>query len=176
VDPIQNRHGILGGEPAVVVPERVKEHGERIARGEDVPKVSRSSAPTAPMPQAAAAFVEIISKSNVLRSQHAAYRQDRARRLAFCSILRAEFGIVDDAALTQSFHSACVGHNDTNGEHDAQQALAWAMRASSAGPRFSMRKLLCDASAVLHEAGDVEMGRRAARLANFFLKRETNAA
>lgn len=175
-DPITWRHGVLDGEPVVIVPKAVIEQSARIASGADTMTRPTLGAPTAPMPQAAAAFVEIIAKSNILRSHHEAYRNDRARRLAFCAILKAAFGIVDDAALAQAFLNACVGDNDVNGAHDAQQALAWAASASSSGRGFSVRKLLCNASAALHAAGDAETATRAARLAMVFWELETIAA
>ena len=132
-DPITRRHGVLDGDPVVVVPRAVIEQSARIASGADTMTRPTLSAPAAPMPQAAAAFVEIIAKSNILRSHHEAYRNDRARRLAFCAILKAAFGIVDDATLAHAFLNACVGDKDVNGAHDAQQALAWAVSASPNG-------------------------------------------
>lgn len=175
-DPITRRHGVLDGEPVVIVPKAVIEQSARIASGADTMTRPTLSAPAAPMPQAAAAFVEIIAKSNILRSHHEGYRNDRARRLAFCAILKAAFGIVDDTALAQAFLNACVGDNDVNGAHDAQQALAWAASASPSGRGFSVRKLLCDASAALRAAGDAETAARAARLAMVFWELETIAA
>jgi hypothetical protein len=121
-------------------------------------------------------FVAIIAKANILRSHHPAYRNDRARRLAFCTILREAFGITDEAALAQAFCRACVGREDVNGEHDLQQALAWAGSASPSARSFSPRKSLCDASAALHSVNDTETAGRAARLAMAFLELETNAA
>jgi hypothetical protein len=160
----------------VIVPTAVIEQSQHIASGADTMKRPTLSLPSEPMPRAAAAFVEIIAKSNILRSQHEAYRNDRARRLAFCAILKAAFGIVDDAALAQAFHNACVGDNDVNGAHDAQEALAWAAGASPSGRGFSVRKLLCDASAALHAAGETETATRAGRLAMVFRELETSAA
>ena len=128
------------------------------------------------MPDAAAAFVEIIAKSNILRSRHDAYRNDRARRLAFCALLRDAFGIADEGTLAQAFLDVCVGEDDANGEHDVQQALAWAANASPTGRGFSARKLLCDASAALRAAGEADIAARAARLATVFSQLENCAA
>ena len=157
------------------MPKVVIEQSARIASGAETPKRIEPARAAAPMPEAARAFVEIIAKSNILRSQHAAYCNDRARRLAFCAMLGAAFGIVDDAALSQAFHDVCVGDDDGNGEHDAEQALAWASSPSPSGRTFSVRKLLCDAAAALHAAGDAEMATRAARLTTIFWQIETAA-
>jgi hypothetical protein len=173
-DPIAQRHGVLAGEPTVIVPMGVTEQSARIASGADTirPPLVVSNVP---MPDAAAAFVGIIAKSNILRSRHDAYRNDRARRLAFCALLRDAFSIVDEASLAQAFHNACVGDDDANGEHDAQQAVAWA-NASPTGRGFSARKLLCEASVALHAAGEAETALRAARLATVFSQLENSAA
>ena len=133
-------------------------------------------APSAPMPDAAAAFVDIMSKSSILRSQHDAYRNDRARRLAFCALLRDAFGIVDEGALAQAFRDVCVGDGDANGEHDVQQAMAWAANASPTGRGFSARKLLCDASVALRTRGEADTAVRAACLATVFLQLENSSA
>ena len=127
------------------------------------------------MPEAAKAFVEIIAKSNILALATSAYRNDRARRLAFCAMLGTAFGITDEEALAEAFHYACVGDDDGNGEHDAEQALAWAASPSPSGRSFSPRKLLCDASMALHAANDAETATRAARLATIFSQIETAA-
>jgi hypothetical protein len=170
-DPITRRHGILAGEPTVIVPMGVIEQSARIASGADTirPPLVVSNVP---MPDAAAAFVGIIAKSNILRSRHDAYGNDRARRLAFCGLLRDAFGIVDEGALAQAFHNACVGDDDANGEHDVQQAVAWAANASPTGRGFSARKLLCDASAALRAVGEPDTAARAARLAMVFSQLE----
>jgi hypothetical protein len=175
-DPIKKRHGLSDGEPVVAVPKAVSEQSTALANGAGKTKRSPAAAPDAPMPEAAAVFVEIIAKANILRSHHPAYRNDRARRLAFCRILREAFGIADEAALAQAFCRACVGREDANGEHDLQQALAWAGSASPSARSFSPRKLLCDASAALHAVNDTETAGRAARLAMAFLELEANAA
>ena len=175
-DPIANRHGSLAGEPVVVVPSEVKDRSARIASGADTMKRPAFSAAAEPMPQAAAAFVDIMSKSNILRSRHDAYQNDRARRLAFCALIRDAFGIVDEGALAQAFRVVCIGDDDANGEHDVQQAVAWAANASPTGRGFSARKLLCDASLALRAAGEADTGLRAARLATVFSKLENSAA
>jgi hypothetical protein len=175
-DPIAQRHGILNGEPIVVVPMAVIEQSSRIASSTDTTNRSPLLAPNAPMPQAAAAFTEIIAKSNILRSRHDAYRNDRARRLAFCTLLREAFGIVDEGILAQAFVDVCVGEDDANGEHDVQQAMAWAANASPTGRGFSARKLLCDASVALRAAGEAETALRAARLATVFSQLENSTA
>ena len=172
LDPIAKRHGILAGHPVVTVPKAVIEQSARIASGTDKIERPLLSAPSAPMPEAATAFVDIIAKSNILRTHHETYRNDRTRRLAFCAILKGTFGIVDDAALAQAFWDACVGDNDPNGAHDAQEALAWARPASPSGRGFSARNLLCDASVALHRSNDPEMAASAARLAMVFLRLE----
>jgi hypothetical protein len=154
----------------------VIEQSERIASGANTTNRPPLVAPSAPMPEAAAAFTEIIAESNILRSQHPAYQKDRARRLSFCAVLRDAFGIVDEGALAQSFLDACVGDNDASGEHDTREALAWATSASPTGRRFSVRKLLCDASMSLRAAGEADTAVRAARLATVFWKLETGAA
>ena len=174
-DPITQRHGVLDGEPTVVVPMAVIEQSARIANGYDMRSRPPLLAPRAPMPDAAAAFTDIIAKSNILRSQHTAYQNDRARRLAFCALLRDAFGIADEGALAQAFLDACVGDEDVNGEHDAREALAWAGTSSPTGRGFSARKLLCDASVALRRAGEVNMAVRAARLAMVFSQLETGA-
>ena len=168
VDPIACRHGLIEGEPCVTVPKALIEQSARIASGADTPKRQEPAPAAAPMPEAAKAFVEIIAKSNILRSHHEAYRNDRARRLAFCAMLGTAFGITDEEALAEAFHNACVGDDDGNGEHDAEQALAWAASPSPSGRNFSPRKLLCDASVALHAANDAETAARAARLAMVF--------
>jgi hypothetical protein len=176
-DPITLRHGLLHDEPVVAVSKAVSEQSSALADGAGKVKQAPLAVPDAPMPEAAAAFVEIIAKANILRSHHPAYRNDRARRLAFCTILREAFGITDEAALVQAFHNACVGDDDGNSEHDVQQALAWAASsASPSGRSFSPRKLLCDASAALHAENDTVTAGRAARLAMVFCELETNAA
>ena len=174
-DPITRRHGILAGEPTVIVPMGVIEQSARIATGADTirPPLVVSNAP---MPDAAAAFVGIIAKSNILRSRHDAYRNDRARRLAFCALLRDAFGIVNEETLGQAFLDVCVGEDDANGEHDTQEAVAWAANASPTGRGFSARKLLCDASVALRAAGEAETALRAARLATVFSQLENSAA
>jgi hypothetical protein len=155
-DPIKKPHGLLDGEPVVALPKVVIERSSALTNGADKVKRVPLAAPNLPMPEAAAAFVAIIAKANILRSHHPAYRNDRARRLAFCTILREAFGITDEAALAQAFCRACVGREDVNGEHDLQQALAWAGSASPSARSFSPRKLLCDASAALHSVNDTE--------------------
>ncbi len=172
-DPIATRHGVLDGEPTVTAPVAVIEQSARIASGTDTICRPPLAAPTAPMPVAAAAFTEIIAKSNILRSHHDAYQADRARRLAFCALLRDAFGVVDEGALAEAFLDACVGEGDANGEHDAREALAWARSASPTGRGFSVRKLLCDASAAMRGAGEAETALRAARLAMVFSQLET---
>ncbi|WP_330083305.1 hypothetical protein [Methylocystis iwaonis] len=171
-DPITQRHGLLAGEPVVGVPVCVKARSAQIAQGDNGIKRRTSARAGAPMPEAAAAFVEIISRSNVLRSRHPAYRNERSRRLAFCMLIRANFGVEDKTALELAFHKACVGDNDPNGEHDAEEALEWAESASPSGRSFSLRKLLCDASIALRKEGETEMATRAARLAMVFGKLE----
>ncbi len=175
VDPIACRHGLIEGDPCVTVSKALIEQSARLASGADTPKRPEPAPAAAPMPEAAKAFVEIIAKSNILRSHHEAYRNDRARRLAFCAMLGTAFGIVDDAALAEAFHNACVGDDDGNGAHDAGQALAWAASPSPSGRAFSPRKLLCDASMALHAANDAETATRAARLATIFSPIETAA-
>ena len=175
-DPIAQRHGVLEGEPTVIVPTAVIDQSARIANGADAPTRPPVVAPAAPMPDAAAAFTEIIAKSDILRSQHAAYQNDRTRRLAFCALLRDGFGIVDEATLAQAFRDACVGEDDAAGEHDAREALSWATSTSSTGRSFSVRKLLCDASIALRAAADADTALRAARLATVFSQLENHAA
>ncbi len=174
-DPLTHRHGILGGEPAVIVPDAINEQSARIASGTRT-KRPPLVAPAAPMPDAAAAFVEIVAKSNILRSHHAAYQNDRARRLAFCALLRNAFGIVDEGALAQAFRDACIGEDDANGEHDVRQAVGWAASASPTDRQFSVRKLLCDASIALRSSGEADIAARAARLAMVFSQLENSAA
>ena len=173
-DRITRRHGILAGEPTAIVPMGVIEQSARIASGPDTirppPVVSN-----VPMPHAAAAFVDIMSKSNILRSHHDAYRNDRARRLAFCALLRDAFGIVEEGTLAQAFLDVCVGEDDANCEHDTQEAVAWAANASPTGRGFSAHKLLCDASVALHAASEAETALRAARLATVFSQLEKSA-
>jgi len=175
-DPIAHRHGSLAGEPVVVVPSEVRDRSARTASGADTMKRPAFSPAAEPMPQAAAAFVDIMSKSNILRSHHDAYRNDRARRLAFCALLRDAFGIVDEGTLARAFLDVCVGEDDANGEHDAREAVAWAASASPTGRQFSVRKLLCDASVALRVAGEADTAVRAARLATIFSELETGAA
>jgi hypothetical protein len=175
-DPITPRHGVLGGEQTVIVPTHVIEHSAGIAKGDDTKNRDPLIAPTAPMPDAAAAFTEIIARSNILRSRHEAYSGDRNRRLAFCALLRDAFGIIDEGALAEAFFDACVGEGDANGEHDASEALAWAASASPTGRGFSARKLLCDASVALRAAGENDTAVRAARLAMVFSQLENKAA
>ncbi len=175
-DPIALRHGVLHGEPTVFVPMAVIEHSARIANGVDTTNRPPLIAPNSPMPDAAAAFVGIVGTSNILRSQHPAYQNDRARRLAFCALLRDAFGIVDEGALAQAFRDACVGDDDVNGEHDVQEAVAWAASASPTGRGFSARKLLCDASVALRTTGAGDTAVRAARLAMVFSQLENGAA
>jgi hypothetical protein len=175
-DPIAQRHGVLSGEPTVVVPMAVIQQSHRIASGTDTTNRPPLVAPSAPMPEVAAAFTEIIAKSNILRSRHDAYCNDRARRLAFCAVLKDAFGIVDERALAQAFRDACVGDDDANGEHDVQQAAAWAANASTTGRTYSARKLLCDAFLTLGAAGEVDTAARAARLATVFSQLENCAA
>jgi hypothetical protein len=175
VDPIACRHGLIEGDPRVTVPKPIIEQSARIASGADTPKRQEPAPAAAPMPEAAKAFVEIIAKSNILRSHHEAYRNDRARRLAFCAMLGTAFGITDEEALAEAFDYACVGDDDGNGEHDAEQALAWAASPSPSGRSFSPRKLLSDASVALHAAGDAEMATRAARLVTIFWQIERAA-
>jgi hypothetical protein len=167
-DPIAQRSGILDGEPVVCVPAEVKACSARIARGDDGKRRVTAHVASAPMPEAAAAFVEIVAKSNILRSHHPAYRSERSRRLAFCGMLRATFGIQDEGALEDAFYKACVGEDDPNAEDDAEQSLEWARGESPSGRTFSVRKLLCNASVALCEADNLEMARRAARLATIF--------
>jgi hypothetical protein len=175
-DPIAQRHGVLDGEPVVTVPTSTIEESERNVGG--IGGMSRLPifATAEPMPEAAAAFVEIIAKSNILRSHHTAYHNDRSRRLAFCAILKAAFGIDDEGALAQAFRDTCIGDDDANGEHDVQQALAWAASASPSGRGFSVRKLLCDASVALRDVGETEAALRGARLATVFSQLENSAA
>lgn len=176
MDPIQCRHGMLAGDPTVAVPADVLTRASRNASSADKVRSRRNIAPAiAPMPAAASAFVDIIARSNVLRSQHPAYRRDRARRLAFCSMLRAAFGIQDEAILKDAFDRACVGVGDMNDDHDTLQSIHWAFGAPPNDHTFSIRKLLCDASATLHKAGDKATATRAARLATAFWKIETSA-
>jgi hypothetical protein len=174
-DPIACRHGLIEGEECVTVPKAIIEQSARIASGTATPKRMEPAPAAAPMPEAAKAFVQIIAKSNILRSHHEAYRNDRARRLAFCAMLGTAFGITDEEALAEAFHYACVGDDDGNGEHDAEQALAWAASPSPSGRSFSPRKLLCDASMALHAANDAETATRAARLVTIFSQIETAA-
>ena len=128
-DPIAQRHGVLNGEPTVVVPVAVIERSHRIASGADTINRPPPATPNPPMPDAAAAFTQIIARSNILRSRHDAYSNDRARRLSFCTLLRDALGIVDEGALARAFRDACVGDDDANGEHDVQQAVASAANA-----------------------------------------------
>jgi hypothetical protein len=72
--------------------------------------------------------------------------------LAFCALLRDAFGIIDEGALAEAFFDACVGEGDANAEHDARETLAWATSNSPTGRKFSVRKLLCDASVALRAA------------------------
>ncbi len=113
-DPIKKHHGLLDGEPVVAVPKVVIERSSALTNGADKATRVPLAAPILPMPEAAAAFVAIIAKANILRSHHPAYRNDRARRLAFCAIFREAFGITDEAALAQAFCRACVGREDVN--------------------------------------------------------------
>jgi hypothetical protein len=175
-DPIARRHGILDGRSLVIVPKAVIERSERLASDADRIEPPTPVAPPAPMPREAKAFVDIIAASNVLRSHHPAYRNERARRLAFCAILMGTFGIVDDATLADAFQRTCVGDDDVNGTHDAQEALRWAAAPSPGGRRFSVRKLLNDASVALHKTGSAEIATRAARLAIVFGKLEARNA
>jgi hypothetical protein len=175
-DPIAARHGVLDGQPVVTVSKALIEESARLANGDDTTKRRTPGRPSEPMPEAAAVFVDIIAKSNILRSQNSAYHNDRARRLAFCATLKAAFGIVDDAVLAQAFRDACVGEEDAGGEHDVRQAVTWASSTSPSGRHFSVRKLLCDASVALHTAGESETGSRAARLAMVFRELETKVA
>ena len=164
-DPIARRHGLLTGDDVVVVSQTVLERSRRIASGSEGTSDSPAGAITVPMSASAAAFVELVAKSGVVRSHHEAYRGERAPRLAFCALLRANFGIADEAALAAAFHDACVGPADPNGQHDVREALAWTRKSSTTGRRFTAWKLLCDASAALREAGDLSAARGAARLA-----------
>ncbi len=164
-DPIAKRHGTLDGEPSVAAPKEVIDQSDRIAEGLGRIRTPGIAVAGKPMPDAAAAFVEIISKSNILRSHHGTYRNDRPRRLAFCAILKAGFGVVEEGALAHAFQAACVGDDDPNGEFDAQQAVAWARVPSPTDRAYSLHKLLCDASAGLHAAGAADIASRAARLA-----------
>lgn len=175
-DPIARRHGVLDGEPAVIVPAAVIEESGRMASGAGATNRAPLVAPSAPMPEAATAFADIIAKSNILRSRHRAYRGDRARRLAFCAVLRDAFAIVDEGTLAQAFLDACVGEDDANGEHDAREAVTWAASASPTGRQFSVRKLLSDASVALRAAGEADTAVRAARLATVFSQLENCAA
>jgi hypothetical protein len=175
-DPIAVRHGVLVGQPTVVVSKAVSQESARLASAADTMKRPTLGMPSEPMPEAAAVFVEIVATSNVLRSQHNAYRNNRSRRLAFCAVLSAAFGISDEDVLAQAFRDACVGDDDPSGEHDVRQAVRWASSASPSGRKFSVRKLLCDASVALHAVGDTTMATRAARLAMFFRELETSAA
>ena len=153
----------------------VIEQSAQIAKGDNTRNRPPLVAPSAPMPDAAASFTEIIAKSNILRSHHEAYQGDRSRRLAFCALLRDTFGIVDEGALAEeAFLDTCVG-DDANGEHDAQEALTWAAGASPTGRSFSVRKLLCEASIALRALGDTYTATRAARLATVFRQLETGA-
>ena len=174
-DPITRRHGILAGEPTVIVPMGVIEQSARIATGPDTirPPLVVSNVP---MPDAAAAFVGIIVEVEHTSLAHDAYRNDRARRLAFCALLRDAFGIVDEGTLGQAFLDVCVGEDDANGEHDTQEAVAWAANTSPTGRGFSAHKLLCDASVALHAASEAETALRAARLATVFSQLENSAA
>jgi hypothetical protein len=175
-DPIAVRHGVLQGRPIVAVPKVVTEEDARLAGGAGTVQSPTPVQLSEPMPEAAATFVEIVATSNILRSQHNAYRNDRSRRLAFCALLKGAFGITDEAVLAQAFRDACVGEDDPSGEHDVRQAVRWASTASSSGRGFSVRKLLCDASVGLHAVGDSTTAARAARLAMFFRELETSAA
>jgi hypothetical protein len=177
-DPIAQRHGLLDGEPLVMVPENVKHQSAALARDEANGSPPAPPIAPGPMPRAASAFVEIIARANVLRSQHEVYtalQGGRSRRLAFALMVRQAFGLTDPAALSEAFHHACVGDDDPHGDHDAQQAVEWALRADFNGRRYSTRRLLCDASAALHKAGDHSTATRAARLAMHFWKIETGA-
>ena len=171
-DPIAQRHGVLDGEPTVTVPIAVIEQCARIASSANTMRRPPLVAPSAPMPKAAAAFTDIIAKSNILRSQHPSYQNDRARRLAFCALMKAGFGITDEGALAEAFLDACVGEHDANGDHDAREALSWGAGNSPTGRRFSVRKLLSDASVALRAAGEVANAVRAARLAMVFSQLE----
>ena len=75
-DPIAQRHGVLDGEPTVSVPMAVIEQSHRIASGTDTVNRPLLATPNSPMPDAAAAFTELIAGSNILRSRHDAYRND----------------------------------------------------------------------------------------------------
>jgi hypothetical protein len=174
-DPISYRHGILSGASVVTVPADVIARSAAFARGE---ARSTHAVPvaTAPMSRAAAAFVEIVAKSNILRSQHPNYRNDRGRRLAFCKMIRTDFGIEDESILSEAFHQACIGDEDPNADHDTSQALTWVTNGSPTGRDFSIRKLCCDAAVALHTAGEVELASRAARLAMLFGKVEMRVA
>lgn len=167
-DPLALRHGLLNGDPIVQVPSDVLNRSTEHAKAEAGERRGVIPVASKPMPEAAAAFTGIIARANVLRSLHPAYRGERGRRLGFCKMLRDSFGIVEETALKAAFHEACVGANDPNGDHDGRQALEWARSASLTGRKFSARKLLCDASAALHEAGDRNMAVRAAQLAMVF--------
>lgn len=174
-DPIRHRVGLLQGEAAAIVPASVKRQSAGLAKG-----VSSGAPPVphvapGPMPQAAEAFVEILARSNILRSQHATYLNDRARRLAFAKTVYEAFGIADPGTLADAFRRVCVGADDPHGEHDARQAVAWALDASFSGRPYSTRKLLCDASMALHKSGDKAMAKCAAGLAMHFWKIETGA-
>jgi hypothetical protein len=171
-DPINQRHGLLAGAPVVRVPADVKARSAQIARGDGSVKRGANMPVITPMPEAAATFVDVIAKSNILRSQHPGYRGERSRRLAFCALIQANFGVEHEAALEGAFHKACVGPDDPDAEHDAGQALDWARNAEPSQRTFSVRKLLCDASVALHKAGDAERATCAARLAMVFNKLE----
>lgn len=175
-DPLARRHGLLEGEPVVRVPKEVLNRSDEIAEGESNAMSMVVPVTSAPMPAAAAGFIDIVARSNILRSQHPAYCNQRSRRLAFCTLLRDSFGIQDEATLETAFHTACVGTGDPNGSHDAQQALAWARTPLLTEHRFSARKLLCEASVALHTSGDRGTAARAARLAMVFFKIESQGA
>ncbi len=175
-DPIGQRHGLLPGSQIINVPPDVIARSAKLER--DNSDTVRVVTPivSAPMPEVAAAFVEIIAKSHVLRSQHKNYRSERGRRLSFCKLIRTTFGIEDEDLLAAAFHETCIGDEDPNADHDIAQALAWARRGSSTGRDFSIRKLCCDAAVALHAAGEKELAARAARLAMVFGKIETRVA
>lgn len=164
-DPLTRRHGVLSGDPVVCVPEDVKAHGEQLVRDAARPTSRVKPMTGAPMPEAMAVFVEIVAASNVLRSRHGSYCGERARRLSFCAMIAREFGVTDEDVLAEAFHEACVGADDPNGEHDAQQALAWVWRPSTTGREYTAVKLLHMAAGSLVRAGKRQMACRAMNVA-----------
>ena len=164
LDPIERRHRLLAGKPSVKVTTAVPDASKQIGQG-DVPPVRLEALAPVPAASDAAEFVDLVAASGVLRSGDPAYQFDRARRLAFCSLLKTNFGITDEETLEDAFRDACVGPADPSGEHDVREALAWARTPSPNGRQYEPRKLMREDSAALRTAGDLKPARSAARLA-----------